>query len=254
LAQAAGITGEWAKHTPFARAELAANLGRPPLIRFKDLQAAVSAKVSFNSVPFSAYTYFLRLGSDSVLAPLTLQIPNAGVTFESQGEDLRVSRIQIYGRVSGLTGRTVYEFDDEVVNRLTRVQYEAQRNSTSVYNRPLRLPAGRFKLEVLLKDAVAEKMGVLDQGITVPAFPDGKLTASPVIRTSELTAVSQEDLERDPYAFGRFRVRPRLDATFHKGEYLGAYVEIYNAAVDPSKGRPSLKVEYQIEPKGQAAL
>ena len=250
-AQAMGITGEWAKYTPFARAELAANLGKPPVIHFKDLQAAVSAKISFNSVPFQAYTYFLRLAADSVLAPLTLQIPNAGVTFESQGEDLRVSRIQLYGRVSGLTGRTVYEFDDEILSQLTREQYQAQRNSTSIYNRPLRLPPGRFKLEVVLKDTVADKMGVVEQGISVPAFPEGKLAASPVILTSELAPVSDDQLRKDPYAFGRFRVRPRLDATFHKGEYLGAYLEIYNAAVDPSKGKPSLKVEYQIEPKGQ---
>jgi len=186
-----------------------------------------------------------------VLAPLTLQIPNAGVTFESQGEDLRVSRIQLYGRVSGLTGRTVYEFDDEIVSQLTREQYQAQRNSTSIYNRPLRLPPGRFKLGVVLKDTVADKMGVVEQGISVPVFPEGKLAASPVILTSELAPVSDDELRKDAFAFGRFRVRPRLDATFHKGEYLGAYLEIYNAAVDPSKGKPSLRVEYQIEPKGQ---
>jgi len=250
IADSMGISGERAKYTPFARSELAANLGKPPVIHFKDLQAAVSTRISFNSIPFEAYAYFLRLSSDSALAPLTLQIPNSEVTFESQG-DQRVSRLQVYGRVSSLTGRTVYEFDDEIVNRFSEEQYKALRYSSSIYSRPLKLPPGRFKLDVVLKDAVSEKMGVLEQGIAAPAFPNDRLAASPLILTGELMPVAEDELSRDPYAFGRFRVRPRLGGKFHPGEYLGVYFEIYNASRDPSTGKPNLRVEYQLAAKGK---
>lgn len=251
LADSMGISGERAKYSPFARTELAANLGKPPVIHFNDLRVAITTRVSFNAISFQAHTYFLRLADNAALAPLTLQIPNSSVAFQSE-EGMHTSRLQVYGKVSGLTGNTVYEFDDEIVNTLNAEQYAAQRNSTSVYHRPLRLPPGRFKLEVLVKDAIADKMGVVEQGITVPAFPAGKLTSSPVIVASELSPIPEDELERDPYAFGRFRVRPRLGGRFHKGEYLGVYFEIYNAALDPSKGKPVLKVEYQIQTKGQA--
>lgn len=251
IADSMGIRGEPAKYSPFARAELAVNLQKPPIIHFKDLQAEVTARVTYNLIPFSAHAFFLRMTNDAVLAPLTLQIPNSSVTFELDGEQW-ASQLQVYGRVSGLTGSTVFEFDDEISNKLTEAQYSAQKNSSSVYHRPLRLPPGRFKLTVLVKDAIAGKMGTVEQGITVPAFPAGKLATSPVIVASELLPVSNDELQRDPYAFGRFRVRPRLDATFHKGEYLGVYFEIYNASVDPSQGKSILKVEYQIRAGGKA--
>ena len=251
IADSVGIRGEPSKYSPFARAEMAANLQKPPVIHFKDLQAEVTARVTYNLVPFSAHAFFLRLTNDAALAPLTLQIPNSSVTFELHGEQ-RASRLQVYGRVSGLSGSAVFEFDDEISNQLSEAQYSAQKNSSSVYHRPLRLPPGRFKLTVLVKDVIAGKMGTLEQGITVPAFPAGKLAASPVIVTSELLSVNDSELQSDPYAFGRFRVRPRLDATFHKGEYLGIYFEIYNASVDPSQGKPIMQIEYQIQAGGKA--
>jgi hypothetical protein len=214
----------------------------------------VSARISYNLLPFTAHTFFLRLSGDSDLAPLTLQVPNNAITFETSAGQ-RTSRLQVYGRVSGLTGNTVFEFDDEIVNEFTETQWEAQKYSTSIYNRPLKLPPGRFKLTVLLKDAVSGKLGTIEQGLTAPSFPLDKLAASPVIVTSELLPVSPEELKRDPYIFGRFRVRPRLDATFHKGEYLGAYFEIYNVAVDPSQTKPQVKVEYQIQrSKGEVVV
>ena len=240
-----GINGEMAKYTPFARTELAVNLQRPPLIHFKDLQSDVSARITYNMLPFNAQAFFLRLTGDSDLAPLTLQIPNDSITFEATGSQ-RQSRLQVYGRISALSGNTIFEFDDQIINDFTDAQLEAQKYSSSIYSRPLRLPPGRFKLTVMLKDTISGKLGTIEKGIVAPSFPVDKPAASPVIVSSELLPISQEDLKKDPYAFGRFRVRPRFDATFHKGENLGIYFEIYNIAIDPSQARPAVKVEYQI--------
>ncbi len=250
-AEASGISGERAKHTPFARLELAANLQKPPLIRFHDLRAQVTARISYNVLPFTAYTYFLKLGPESVLAPLTLQIPNLPVTFEADGA-LRASKLQVYGRVSGLTDNTVFEFDDEIARRLTPEQYAAQRYSSSIYHRLMRLPPGRFKLDILLKDAVSGKMGTITQGLEVPSFPGDRFSASPVVLVSEMTPLTEAEIKEDRFAFGRLRLRPRADETFHKGEYLGVYFEVYNSAVDPNTGSPALRIEYQLQARGQA--
>jgi GWxTD domain-containing protein len=248
VADSMGIAGERAKYTPFARTELAANLQKPPVIQFKDLRAEVTTRISYNLLPFTGYVYFLKLAGNTALAPLTLQIPNSAVTFETQGS-LRVSKLQLYGRVSGLTGNTVFEFDDEIVKQLTPEEYAAQKYSSSIYHRLMRLPPGRFKLDVLLKDAVTGKLGTFSQGLAVPAFPDGRFCASPVVLTSEMIPLTEEEQRRDRFAFGRFRIRPRVDETFHKGEYLGVYLEVYSAAIDPSKDRPSVRVEYQLRPR-----
>lgn len=248
LADTMGISGERAKYTPFARLELAGNLQKPPVIRFTDLRAEVTARVTYNVLPFTACTYYLKLTGDSALVPLTMQIPNSMVTFEGEGAQ-RSSKLQVYGRVSGLTGNTVFEFDDEIVKQLTHEQYMAQKYTSSIYYRLMRLPPGRFKLDVLLKDAVSGKLGTFSQGLAVPAFGDSQFAASPVVVTSEMMPLSDEELNTDRSAFGKFKIRPRVDETFNKGEYLGVYFEVYNAAIDPSRGKPAVKIEYQLRPR-----
>lgn len=252
VADSMGIAGERAKYTPFARTELAASLQKAPVIRFQDLRADVSARITYNILPFSAYTYFLKLTGEYALTPLTLQIPNSGITFQGEGP-LRTSKLQVYGRVSGLTGNTVFEFDDEIVKQLTQEQYAAQKYSSSVYHRLLRLPPGRFKLDILLKDAHSGKLGTISQGLAVPAFANDRLSASPVVVTSEMLPLTEEQRRTDPFAFGGFHIRPRMDETYYPGEYLGVYLEVYNANVDPSKGRPAVKVEYQLQLKAGPA-
>jgi hypothetical protein len=61
--------------------------------------------------------------------------------------------------------------------------------------------------------------------------------------------LTEEQQRQDPFAFGKFHLRARVDQTFNKSEYLGVYFEIYNASVDPSKDLPALKVEYRLVPR-----
>ena len=66
----------------FDRLEQFAKLSRAPNVKFKDLEEAVSSKLIVNLMPFDVRTDFVRVTSDTVLVPITIQIKNRkpGVT------------------------------------------------------------------------------------------------------------------------------------------------------------------------------
>ncbi len=45
---------------------------------------------------------------------------------------------------------------------------------------------------------------------------------------------------------------PRVSRTFRQNEQLGFFLQVYPAAMDASTGRPDLKLEFAIAPKGSA--
>ena len=60
----------------------------------------------------------MKVTSDTVLVPVTVQIPNHQLQFKSK-EGVHSASINIFGRVSTLTGRVVQTFEDSVTQRLS---------------------------------------------------------------------------------------------------------------------------------------
>lgn len=241
-----GIPIEWEKDRPFARVELLAKLTAPPPIRFDDLKTVVTTRVEYDNLPFSAQSHFMRMTDDYVLTPLSLEFPNSMLSFDQSG-GFYSSRLQVYGQVSDLSRKVVYEFDDEIVNNYPTENFQAEQVESAHYYRPLALKPGRYKLDLAVRDQVSERMGTLEKGLIVPSFKDSQLRTSSVILTSELGAAPAERAARDPFIFGNYRLRPRFNRTFNNNEYLGVYFEIYNAAIDSSSLEPSLHVEYAVQ-------
>ncbi len=69
----------------FDRMETFAKLNRAPDIKFKDLQnELVTHKFRTNLLPFDVQVDFVKLTSDTVLVPITLQVPLQGAHLRQQ--------------------------------------------------------------------------------------------------------------------------------------------------------------------------
>jgi hypothetical protein len=69
----------------FDRMETFAKLNRAPDIKFRDLQnELVTHKFRTNLLPFDVQVDFVKLTSDTVLVPITLQVPLKGLTFANK--------------------------------------------------------------------------------------------------------------------------------------------------------------------------
>src|SRR6266581_4651263 len=97
----------------FDRLEQFAKLQAAPAIKFKDLEEVVSHKISVNLMPFDVRADFVKVTSDTVLVPVTIQVKNKDVTFVSKA-GIQRGTVNIFGRITTLTGRIAQTFEDTV--------------------------------------------------------------------------------------------------------------------------------------------
>src|SRR5450756_2510810 len=71
-----GMYGNSAQDNEFNRLEQFAKINTPPPVKFKDLEEIVSHKISMNLMPFDVRWDFVRVTSDTVLVPVTIQLKN----------------------------------------------------------------------------------------------------------------------------------------------------------------------------------
>ncbi len=90
----------------FDRLEQFAKLQAAPAVKFKDLEEVVSHKISVNLMPFDVRADFVKVTSDTVLVPVTIQIKNRDVTFQNK-DGVERGTVNIFGRVTTLTGKIV---------------------------------------------------------------------------------------------------------------------------------------------------
>src|SRR6202158_3554780 len=94
----------------FDRLEQFAKLQAAPAVKFKDLLEVVSHKISVNLMPFDVRADFVKVTSDTVLVPVTIQITHRDVTFQNK-EGVERGTVNIFGRVTTLTGKIVQTFE-----------------------------------------------------------------------------------------------------------------------------------------------
>jgi len=97
--------GEPASMNEFNRLELYAKVNKPPEVKFKDLEAVVTSRIVRDQLHFNWRTDYLKVTNDTVLVPVTIQIPNSQLSFQSK-DGIHSATMNIFIRVSTLTGES----------------------------------------------------------------------------------------------------------------------------------------------------
>ncbi len=97
----------------FDKLEMMAKVQAPPQVKFKDLEEVVSHKINVNLMPFEVRTDYVKVTGDTVLVPVTLQVKNKDITFVSK-DGIQRGTVNIFGRVTGITGKVAQTFEDTV--------------------------------------------------------------------------------------------------------------------------------------------
>src|SRR6266446_1731569 len=103
LGQAFG--GTPSRMNEFERLEQFAKLQKPPVIKFKDLEAAVNSVIKFNILPLQVHADFFPLTESSVLTNITVQFENKDLQFQAK-EGVQKAVVNLYGRITTMTRRT----------------------------------------------------------------------------------------------------------------------------------------------------
>ena len=135
----------------FDRLTQFANLSRPPAVKFKDLEEVVTSKIRYNLLPFDVRADFVKITSDTVLMPITIQMKNRDVTWVGK-EGVQRMTVNIFGRVTTLTGRIAQTFEDTVTDGLPDELLPKVIDNNHVYWKALPLRPGRYRVDLVLKD------------------------------------------------------------------------------------------------------
>ncbi|MBZ5529885.1 MAG: GWxTD domain-containing protein [Acidobacteriia bacterium] len=235
----------------FDRMETFAKLNAPPPIKFKDLDEVVTHKIRYNLLPFDVQFNFVKLTSDTVLVPITLQVPLRSLTWVGK-EGVQHSVVNLFGKVSKLSGQTVQTFEETLKKDIPAELLEKELNNTSLYWKALPLRPGLYKLDVVLKDVNGDKLGTYSHNLIVPDYSDDKLSTSSLILADQMDPVPAREIGTGNFVIGQTRVRPRVPAAdsktsaFKKQEKINFWMQVYNLGVDEKTKRPSATVEYQV--------
>jgi GWxTD domain-containing protein len=242
---AAPLGGEPENQNEFTRLELFANIQKPPPVKFKDLESVVTQRMVRDQVKFDYRFDFLRITGDTVLVPITLQIPNKQMLFTGK-EGVSSAVINIFGRITTLSGRVVNTFEDTIRKDTTDAQLPQMTKGASIYQKAVPLSPGLYRLDLVMKDVNSGNVGAVNTRLAVPRYDEDKLASSSLIIADQITPVSSRNIGLGQFVLGDLKVRPKLDSAFFSRDTLGIYLQVYNLKVDDKTHKADASVEYVV--------
>jgi len=214
-------------------------------VKFADLEALVTSKVLRNQLNFDYRVDFLKVTSDTVLVPITVDVPNRQLSFQSK-DGVNTAVLDVFGRISSLTGRVVQTFEDTLNRDIPDSLLRESATGQSVYQKSVPLRPGLYRLDLVVKDTQSGNVGTVYTRLAVPRFDSDRLSSSSLILADELSHVSTKQVGLGQFVIGDAKVRPRLDRTFTRSERLGIYLQVYNVGVDEKTRKSDASVTYLI--------
>jgi GWxTD domain-containing protein len=251
-----GINGGGrAKDQPFEKLQLFADLQRAPAIKFPDLQVKADLpEIASDILPFSVRTDFFRIGSESVAISFTIQFEHADIAFKNQG-GVYSGQVNLYAKLTGLSGKRAGNFEDVVTTgRYSDDQLPAAQTQRSIYQKNVVLPPGRYKIDVVARDIVSGKTGVLHHSFEVPRYQEKQFATSTLILAASIDKMDNQTIASGQFMIGRYKVKPMVSGIYKPGQNLAVFLQVYDADMDQATLQPALSVEYIVSRGGQELL
>ena len=238
----------------FDRLEQFAKLNKAPAVKFKDLEnELVSHKIILNPMPFDVRADFVKVTGDTVLVPVTVQIKNRDITFQNK-DGVERGTVNIFGRVTTLTGKIVQTFEDTVQVDVPAELLPKTAQNASVYWKalPLRIAQNRYKLDIVVKDVNGDRVGTWSRSIQIPDFSEDRLSSSSLIIADQMEPVATKNVGTGNFVIGTTKVRPRVQGSdgkpisFKRNQKLNFWMQVYNLSVDEKTHKPSATIEYNV--------
>ena len=212
---------------------------------FPDLAEKVSSRIVANQLPFQYRSDFLRATTDTALVPITIQLRNRDLSFESK-QGVHSTVLDLYARITTVGGRVVQTFEDVISRDIPESLFQSSLDLDSVYQRSVPLRAGLYRLDIVIKDTQSGNIGVLGTALRVPHFEEAKLDASSLILADQIERVPSSQIGTGQFVLNSYKVRPHLSKEFSSSDKLGIYLQLYNLYLGEASHRTKVSVAYRI--------
>jgi GWxTD domain-containing protein len=242
--------GETQKMNEFNRLEQFAKLQKPPAVKFKDLEAAVNSRITYNVLPMRVRVDYFPITDASVMTYVTVQFDNKDLQFQAK-EGVQKAVVEIYGRITTITRRTaVSPFEDTVTVDAPTEMLQAYAQRKSIYQKAVPLPPGTYRLNVVCKDKVGGNLNNYETSITVPRMDPEKIGSSTLVLADVIESVPARSIGTGPFVVGSWKVRPRVDDVFKRDEKLGIFLKLFNFSPDEGTRKPAGEIQYELVKNG----
>ena len=204
--------------------------------------------VDENALNFDAQLTFFRQSDNRVLASLTVQTDNSQLSFSDSG-GLQTARMNIFGWITTVANRRIGKFEDSVSATATAEELSSTRMKKSAYAAHSCSSPGLYKVDIIVRDVESGATGVRRVGFGAPSFP------RIVCRLRHCSPPSSRKMESGApvgqFVIGTTKVIPDLARVFRRGDPVGVYLQVYNAAIDQTTLRPAADAEYVLLKNGK---
>ncbi|MBZ5575401.1 MAG: GWxTD domain-containing protein [Acidobacteriia bacterium] len=245
----APMGGPTSRTNQFDRLDQFVKLQKPPEVKFKDLEAVVNSRISYNILPMEVRAYYFPLTEASVLTGVTIQFNNRDLNFQSK-DGVQKAVVNILGHITTMTRRVVNTFEDTVTVDSPPDMLQAYSQRKSIYQKTIPLPPGTYRLNVVAKDLVSGNLNNYEVALNVPRIEADKLASSTMILADLIEKVPTRSIGTGQFVIGDSKVRPRLDAVFKRDEKLWFFVTAYNFESSQATRKPSGQVQYELMKTG----
>jgi GWxTD domain-containing protein len=238
----------------FDRLELASKLFAPPPVKFKDLEGFISEHRILNGppFPFDVRTDFVKVTDSTVLVPITVQIRNRDITFETKN-GVATGVVNILIKVTTLTHKTVQTDENTVEVEQPAELLEKSLDKKSIYWKALPLLPGLYRLDIAIKDVHnPDHIGLYGRGLEVPTYHDEKLATSSLILADQMGTVDSHSIGAGSCVIGNTKICPRVTSSpltpvsFKRSQQLNFWMQVYNLGIDEASKSNLATVTYQI--------
>src|SRR5262249_60826791 len=128
-----------------------AKIQQAPPVKFKDLEALVTSRIVRDQVHFAWRTDYLKVTNDTVLVPVTVQVPNSQLSFQNK-EGVHTATMNVFRRISTLTGRVVQTFEEAVSRDFPDSLFQQSVKLQSIYQKAVPLRPGLYPFVLVIRD------------------------------------------------------------------------------------------------------
>lgn len=243
------VGGQSAAYNEFTRLEQFVMLQKPPKVKFKDLEAAVTSRITFNVLPMKVRADFFPMTESSVLTNVTLQFENKDLNFQAK-DGVQQAVVNIFGRITTMSRRIVQTFEDTVTVPAATDMLQAVSKRASIYQKSIPLMPGTYRLSVVAKDVVGGNMNNYEVALSVPRIDTERLSSSSLVLADMIEPVPTRNIGTGQFVIGTSKVRPRVSESFRRDEKMGIYMKLYNFGPDQKTQKPNGQIEYEVVKNG----
>jgi GWxTD domain-containing protein len=224
----------------FTRLEQFANLQKPPVTKFKDLEAVISTSVKYNLLPMQVRADYIPVTDATVVTNITVQFDRKDLQYKTENK-LATAKVEVSGRITTITRKFVTSFDELVNPDPVPVEYlEQAAHGPNIFQKNIPLKPGQYRLDVTAKDMNSGNTHVTSMALNVPHLDDDRLSSSSLILADVMEAVDKHSIGlKDSFVIGNNKVRPKMDGpdgrpNFNRDQKVNIYLQLYNFEPEPA--------------------